>query len=125
VDLGDITILSPRDFDESCASALPPHLQRDIELLTPQGASDWPLRKTTFARIEDFKGMENQFIALVDVAALAATSRDLSLIYIGMSRARTGLWMAIDSRLEPELLILSERNLVLLEEAEAELNAHV
>ena len=60
--------------------------------------------------------MENQFIGLVDVSALAATPRDLSLVYIGMSRARTGLWMAMDSRLESELLDLSEHNLALIEE---------
>ena len=44
--------------------------------------------------------MENQFIALVDISALSATPRDLSLVYVGMSRARTGLWVAMDASLE-------------------------
>jgi hypothetical protein len=123
VDPGDITILSPLPFEQSCAARLPGHILRGLQTVTAAVAARWPIREMTFARIEDFKGMENQFIALVDIAALSSTPRDLSLVYVGMSRARTGLWVAMDAALEQELLELSERHLPLLQGSDA--HAHL
>jgi hypothetical protein len=123
VDPGDVTILSPLPFSESCAVELPRRHSSQIVVVDAAVAARWPVRQMTFARIEDFKGMENQFVAVVDIAALSATERDLSIVYVGMTRARTGLWVAMAASLEPELLALSERHLPLLDEEPA--NAYV
>lgn len=108
---GDITVLSPLAFEASCASRLPAKWKRRFQVVDSEAAAEWPLRELTFATITDFKGLENTFIALVDVESLAATERDLSLLYIAMSRARAGLWIALPERLREELTSLQQAEL--------------
>lgn len=107
---GDVTILSPLPFDASCVSRMAPKWRRRIQILDAGGASEWPLREITFATITDFKGLENTFIVVVDIDSLA-TERDLSLLYIAMSRARAGLWIALPERLRDELTSLQQAEL--------------
>lgn len=65
-----------------------------IETLSPALAAQWPLATTTFASIEEFKGIENDVILVVDLEAVDATRRHLALLYVAMSRARAALWVA-------------------------------
>lgn len=108
---GEITILSPLPFEESCVSRLRPKWRSRIRRLDPTAVADWPLREITYASIPDFKGLENQFIALVDVESLAATPRDRSLLYIAMTRARAGLWIALPEQLRDDLATLQRDQL--------------
>ena len=82
----------------------------------PETAAAWPLREMTFASVPDFKGLENQFIALVDIDSLSATPRDRSLLYIAMTRARAGLWIALPERLRADLTALQRDRLAFVME---------
>ena len=57
----------------------------------------------TFAQIEDFKGTESSYVAVIDIDRFSATPRDLALVYVAMSRARAGLWVAYEKDLEAEI----------------------
>ena len=65
----------------------------------------------TFATIEGFKGLENKYIALIDSASFDATPRDISLIYVGMSRARAGLFVVFDKALEDSVERAAKTNI--------------
>jgi hypothetical protein len=116
---GDVTILSPVPYAESCVARMRTKWRKRIRILDPETAAAWPLREMTFASVADFKGLENQFIALVDINSLSATPRDRSLLYIAMTRARAGLWVALSERLRADLTALQrDRLAVVMEDTE-------
>ena len=81
VEKGDITILSPRKKDNSVIGLL-----RGIDVrsfVIPK------IENLTFSTIQAFKGLENKVIILVDIENF----HDKKLMYVGMSRARTGLYI--------------------------------
>jgi hypothetical protein len=110
---GQITILSAGHLSDSCASRLPAALRRRVSVFEP--SSEWPSGSTVVSEIADFKGLENDFVALVDIERLGSTLHDMSLLYVAMSRARTGLWMGAHHRVEAALEDLAVRNLPLVE----------
>ena len=79
-----------------------------------QDAAGWPPQQLTFATVAAFKGLENRYIAFIDLDAISEQAKDLSLLYVGMSRARAGLWLAVRKELEGALKDLSRRNLPLV-----------
>jgi ATP-dependent exoDNAse (exonuclease V) beta subunit len=111
---GEITLLSPRPFTESAAAALPRHWLKRIRVIDAVVAGQLPLRQITFSTIEDFKGLENRFVAVTDLAGVNSTSRDLSLLYVAMSRARTALWISVTPELHQQLKEAGMRNLSLV-----------
>ena len=113
-----ITILSTRTLDESSAALLSPRLRAMVREVTPANVGSMPLPEITFARIEDFKGLENNYIAVVDVDRFAETDRDLALVYVAMSRARAGLWVAYSEDLEAEIAAAGAKNLAAIAAAE-------
>jgi Nuclease-related domain/UvrD-like helicase C-terminal domain/AAA domain len=111
IDPGDITILSAHSYEDSAVTRMRPKWRERIRVLDRAAAVEWPLRQMTFATIRDFKGLENQFIAIVDVDSVAADARSRALLYVAMSRARAGLWIALHERLRGELETVSKANL--------------
>jgi ATP-dependent exoDNAse (exonuclease V) beta subunit len=73
--------------------------------------SEWPCEQITFCTVGAFKGLENQFILVVDVDRLDDQERDVNLLYVAMSRARSGLWMAMSKNLESRAEAISRGNL--------------
>ncbi len=62
----------------------------------PALAASWPVSDLSFATVGDFKGLENRFICLLDIAQSCEDEPlALSLLYVAMSRARAGLWVAM------------------------------
>jgi UvrD-like helicase C-terminal domain/AAA domain len=112
VGLDQVTILSPLGFRDSAASCLPAKWLGRITELTPANVAAVPFPGLTFSTVERFKGLENRFICLIDIAAFDASPRDLSLMYVGMSRARAGLWVAIDRTLRGSVEAAARANLV-------------
>lgn len=108
---GEISILSPRPFLESSASRLHEKWLRSLVQLEPADAGRMPFASMTFARIGDFKGLENRFVAVVDIDSHDATHQDLAHLYVAMSRARAGLWLAFHESLRPQLARASAANL--------------
>jgi hypothetical protein len=91
-----ITVLSPVGPADSAIGALfPERLRRAIP-------DDDQIGRTGFATIEEFKGLENDFVALVDIERIES-DRDIALLYVGMSRARAGLWVAIHENARAQL----------------------
>lgn len=92
---GHITVLSPKHLDDSVAAQLSSRMVSQISVVGPQAASRWPPSTITFAQIRDFKGLENRCVAIVDLDGFAASDSDVAELYVAMTRAHAGLWMAV------------------------------
>ncbi len=92
---GHITVLSPRPFNDSAAAIMSQRMASQLVNVNAQVASRWPSTKITFSTIRDFKGLENRCIAVVDLDAFDASVSDVAELYVAMTRAHAGLWMAI------------------------------
>ena len=90
---GDIAVLSPLPFSESCASLLAPNFQRRLMILDEFAPQSLAHTCASFARIADFKGLESEAVILIDVPRAGTDSDYKALQYVGMSRARAVLSM--------------------------------
>ena len=88
---GSVTILSPFDFAESSVALMPPEAARRVRRLDEYSMRGLPLDKVGFARIEEFKGLENEAIVVVDLPAPDRAARKSAADYVAMSRARSVL----------------------------------
>ena len=88
---GSVTILSPFDFARSSVSAMPPDAARRVRSMDEYSMRKIPGDKVGFARIEEFKGLENEAIVVVDLPALNGEDRNEAAHYVAMSRARSVL----------------------------------
>jgi hypothetical protein len=114
---GDVTILSPRAFEESAARLLPDRLKNKLVIVTPETVRRWPRADMTFSTVAQFKGLENRFIALVDVDETLMAAEARNVLYVALSRARVGLWIAIRTAAQPRVQELVDENLSRLSEA--------
>ena len=111
LELDLITLLTFGRIEDSCLSELrPPWSDRIVEIDT-QTMEGLPPNKIGFCSVADFKGLENQFVALLDVNRVDPDSGDLTKLYIGMSRPRVQLWIGIHRPAESALREVSARNL--------------
>ena len=88
---GSVTILSPFDFAESSIALMPPDAARRVRRLDEYSMRAIPGDKVGFARIEEFKGLENEAIVVVDLPAPGCAARNSAAHYVAMSRARSVL----------------------------------
>ena len=88
---GSITILSPFDYANSCLAEISPVAANRIKRLDEYSMRGTSHDKVGFARIDQFKGLENEAIIVVDLPEPDETSRDGANHYVAMSRARTVL----------------------------------
>ncbi len=88
---GSITILSPVSFEDSCVAELHGKVRKKITCLDEYSVKSFPDKRTSFAKIKDFKGLENEAIILVDLPTPSREDDDLALHYVAMSRARSVL----------------------------------
>ena len=109
-----ITIVSPRPMNESPLRFLPAATLANTDVVAADDAPTWPPRRLTFALIEDFKGLENDFVLVCGLERLADTAVDLARLYVAMSRPRVGLFLLVPSRLRASLRRLQESNLDLM-----------
>ncbi len=87
--LGSITILSSLPYMDSSAALLPEKLTRQITILDEYSMRNFPPENISFARIYQFKGLENEVIIIVDLPAPEYSKDSLSSHYVSMSRPRT------------------------------------
>lgn len=106
-----ITILSPRPFEESSASRLSQRWHRNLVVLDRARSPVFPFEDLTFSTVPLFKGLENRFIALTDIDDLDSTPESTAILYVGMSRARARLWVAVNEALRAKLGEISKKNL--------------
>ena len=88
---GLVTILSPLDLAESSVALMPPAAARRIRRLDEYSMREIPGDKVGFARIGEFKGLENEAIVVVDLPAPDGAARKSAEHYVAMSRARSVL----------------------------------
>lgn len=118
---GNITILSPRRWENSCASRL--NQQRlfkfyktGIDELSDKAEQlmlndiSGGMGNLSFSTIQSFKGLENSYIILTDISRIN-DDEFKSILYVGMSRARIGLFVLIDERVRTEYDSLVKKGL--------------
>ena len=81
VDLGKITLLSPRKRESSVVNCLESICVSDYQIPS--------FETLTFSTIQGFKGLENTVIILTDIESY----QDIRLMYVGFSRAKSGLYV--------------------------------
>ena len=103
VPVGTVTLLSAQgDWDTTVAKRLKAHRKGRMVRLKPSNADAWPMRQLTWATVLDFKGLENAFICVIDLHDLT-DPRALDTLYVAMTRARAGLWIAVRPEVAPRL----------------------
>ena len=95
-----ITILSPKRRTESVVSLLSGLNIREYKC--PQGMN------TTFCTIQGYKGLENTVVILTDIEDYL----DDKLMYVGLSRARSGLFILLSETAKKEFDDLLIRRLL-------------
>ena len=88
---GSVTILSPFDLDESSVAVMPAEVAGRVRRLDEYSMRALPGDTVGFARIEEFKGLENEAIVVADLPVPDETNRDSTAHYVAMSRARSVL----------------------------------
>ncbi len=88
---GSVTILSPCGFAGSSAAHMPSEAVRRIRRLDEYSMREMPGDKVGFARIGDFKGLENEAIIVVDLPPHEGIGRNSPEHYVAMTRARSVL----------------------------------
>lgn len=95
-----ITILSPRRKENSIVSKLEKRIIKDFNFTKA--------KDVTFSTIQSFKGLENAVIILVDIDTYSSDK----LMYVALSRARSGLFILENKDAHTEYQALMMRRLV-------------
>lgn len=96
----NITILSPRNYKNSLVTRIEQNRFTIADI--SNSIDDFFIgSKVTFSTIHKFKGLENLHIILTDINRLI-DEEFKSLLYVGMSRAKAGLHILLDSRLKAD-----------------------
>ena len=88
---GSVTVLSPLDLADSSIAEMPADAARRIRRLDEYSMRSPPVDKVGFARIDEFKGLENEAIVVVDLPTPNAGDPYMAAQYVAMSRARSVL----------------------------------
>lgn len=93
-----ITVLSPRKAEDCCAASM-----TDPALVQLTKHNLWEIAtgscdSISYCSVSAFKGLENDFIILTDIEDLESEWWR-SVIYVGMSRARAGLYLLLKQSL--------------------------
>ena len=93
IPLSDIAILSPLQFSDSVASNLDKKWGKRMQAISQNNVM-LDDNKILFSTIKNFKGLERMCIILIDTEKIKDMKNSLSTLYIGLTRARTYLWIA-------------------------------
>ena len=90
-----ITILSTREKQESLVFRQPPDVGKPIRFLD-RSETETSENTITATSVSAFKGLENEVIILTDLPDLdSLSSWERSILYVGMTRARTRLYAIV------------------------------
>ncbi|ELB2890449.1 ATP-binding domain-containing protein [Vibrio parahaemolyticus] len=82
----EITVLSPRDYNDSVINRLPKEILNQVVQLDDYKMKSFPPREISFSTIDNFQGLENKCIVLIDVSNELFASEP-QVAYVGMTRA--------------------------------------
>lgn len=103
-----ITILSSCSYRDSLVAELPPKTRTAIRELDEYGIRNFPPDAISFSTIENFKGLENDAVIVIDLPLENAPTH-AALSYVGMSRARAILVvLRVEGALSESTLALGE-----------------
>jgi hypothetical protein len=88
----DITLLDMGQGRQT-VELLPEKWKRQIYPLTTGVVRDWNSRMITFARVADFKGLENTAICVIGARGFQSLTDPINYLYVAMSRALSHLWI--------------------------------
>ena len=95
-----ITVLSCRKAEDSCVGQFSDFASETIKEDNAWKVGTKLLNQITACSVSSFKGLENDFIILTDVDELSSDWWR-GVVYVGMSRARIGLFVFINHDLKP------------------------
>jgi hypothetical protein len=90
---GKVSILSPRNMQDSSVGRFPPDIGKRFRPVTDAGDIDEDA--FTIGTIAGFKGLENEIVILTDLFDAPADERSRADLYVGMTRARTKLFVFV------------------------------
>ncbi|HTE57189.1 MAG TPA: NERD domain-containing protein/DEAD/DEAH box helicase [Verrucomicrobiae bacterium] len=101
VSANDITILSPKRYSSSLAGSGRLRTKQPLLLLDTDNIRSERGEKIAYTSIQSYKGLESSVVILTDISEL---NRDWDKVvnYVGFTRARTALVVAVKSTLKPE-----------------------
>ena len=88
---GSVTILSPFDYAESSVAFVRGDVANRIRRLDEYSMRATPGNVVGFARIDEFKGLENEAIIVIDLSSSGDRGKNAAMQYVAMSRARSVL----------------------------------
>ena len=88
---GSVTILSPFDYADSSVVFVREDVAKRIRRLDEYSMRATPGDAVGFARIDEFKGLENEAIVVVDLSSSRDWGGSSAMQYVAMSRARSVL----------------------------------
>lgn len=93
---GSISILSAKARQDACVSRYPPDMGKRIYHLDDDPGHG-PIDAISAESVSAFKGLENDVIILTDIPPIDPLSDWVrSILYVGMTRARSKLYMLVD-----------------------------
>jgi hypothetical protein len=90
--LSDVVLLSPFELRSSLFHSLPGEWRRRIDRLDLMQPGKLERGRIGFAHIADFKGLESRYVIL-ETSPEEDPHLARRLLYVGMTRARAGLWL--------------------------------
>ncbi len=106
----DITVLSPRKFQDSVAYTMAEGEQFGLYELRERNPKNNKIAWIPFSTIHGFKGMESPVIVMCDLDTIDSEEPQ-TLLYVGMSRARSHLTILLHNKTQPAIAELATRKL--------------
>jgi hypothetical protein len=111
VPLSDIIILSPVDNEDSVVGKLSAKWKKRLYFIDKINATECHQGKLLVSSIANFKGLERRFVILVDTSMLDDSESSVSLLYVAMTRAHAGLWIAVSDTFKLILVKWQKENI--------------
>ena len=111
LELDLITLLTFGRVEDSCLTELGSPWRERIVAIDTRTMDGLPPNKIGYCTVADFKGLENQFVALLDVSRVDPGLGDLTTLYVGMTRARVQLWIGLNHQAEVAIRDLGDEHL--------------
>jgi len=91
---GTVTFLSNLPYEQSIISKLPVHLNNQLTRIDDYLMNHFPPTRASFCEIKNFKGLENDYIILVDMPHPTETisANEKTQYYVALSRPRIKLF---------------------------------
>jgi hypothetical protein len=91
---GSVTFLSNLPYEQSIVSKLPSYLNQQLTRIDDYLMNHFPPTRASFSELKNFKGLENDYIVLVDMPAPTERVSDdeKSQYYVALSRPRIKLF---------------------------------